>query len=356
MKALAGLAVCLIPLACLVLNPTAAIGVIDWALSRRHAKHQPNTQSTATTETARLETTVQPSQSAPPVPTSTPQPSPANGTSALLNSAIAASIQATRLPGAPANPTSQKPATANSDEHNVELLRRVCSLLKSGQERFGRISGYSATFIKRERIGDEVTELTTMQLKVRHQPFAVYLKWVDGPGLGREILYPDGATDGSMLVRMGGFKGRLIPAFRIDASGAIAMNQSRYPVAKAGILGLAESLINHREQELQNQVYARARQEADADVDGRRCAVYLFEFGNRERSPDYRKSIQYLDLQWNVPLHVENYGWPEPGQHLEGTALDEATLIEYYKYSDIVTNSLSDDDFSPSNPEYRFRH
>jgi len=350
MKALAGLAVCLGPLACFVLNPTAAIGILDWALSRRHSTRRPATVA----ETASPATTVQPSESPPPTAASTPERSQTNGTSALLHSAIAESIGATRL-SAPANANSQKPAIANGDEHNIELLQRVRSLLKSGQERFGRIPGYSATFIKRERIGDEVTDLTTMQLKVRHQPFAVYLKWVEGPGLGREILYPDGANDGSMLVRMGGLKGRLIPAFRIDASGAIAMNQSRYPVAKAGILGLAESMIAHREQELQNQVYARARQEADADVDGRRCAVYLFEFDNRERSPDYRKSIQYLDLQWNVPLHVENYGWPEPGQHLEGAALDEATLIEYYKYSNIVTNGLSDDDFSPSNPEYRFR-
>jgi uncharacterized protein DUF1571 len=273
----------------------------------------------------------------------------------MLHPAIAASIGATRIAGRAADTSHTTPGARDVDEQNLELLQRVGNLLKSGRERFGQIRSYSATFTKRERIGTYVTDLTTMEIKVRHQPFAVYLKWLEGPGAGREVLYPDGANDGSMLVRMGGLKGRLIPAFKIDAGGALAMNEARYPIAKAGILGLGESLIAHREQELQNQVYARARQEANADVDGRRCAVYVFEFDDQDRAPDYRKSIQYLDREWNVPLHVENYGWPEPGQHLVGAALDEATLIEYYKYSNIVTNSLTDDDFSPSNAEYRFR-
>ena len=353
-KVVAGTFACLLMVVWLALNPTVAVRILEWGLSSpRSNRHESaaapaegvppdvNSSSTSASQTAPVQTASVEQQ---------PQTAAASG---VLNPAIAASIGATRIAGRP--DTIQAPTTGSADDQNREILQRVCELLKSGRERFGQIPAYSATFIKRERIGAEVTDLTTMELKVRHQPFAVYLKWLEGPGLGREILYPDGADDGSMLVRMGGLKGRLIPAFKIDASGALAMNQARYPVAKAGILGLSESLITHREGELQNHVYARARQTADADVDGRRCAAYLFEFDDRERSPDYRKSIQYLDREWNVPLHVENYGWPEPGQHLEGAALDEATLIEYYKYSNIVTNGLTDDDFSPSNTEYRFR-
>ena len=209
---------------------------------------------------------------------------------------------------------------------------------------------------RRERLGSELTDLTTLMIKVRHQPLSVYLKWQDGSDAGKELLYIDGENDGSMLVRLGGFKGRLIPAFKVDPNGALALSQARYPITKAGILGTTDSLIEHREEEFRKQVYAKARQEADSDCDGRRCAVFVFEFDDPQRSPDYRKSIQYLDRQWNVPLFVENYGWPEPGLHMEGTALDEATLIEYYKYSNVVAaGQVTDDDFSPSNPEYRFR-
>jgi hypothetical protein len=351
LKGFAGAVACLAPMLFLALHPGAAIRLLDRTLSKKRS----NQQGTAVAESESAGITIRPSNSASQTPPSRPEQSRSSTTSSVLLPAIAASIGATRVSAPAANASHVSQVTGNVEDRNLELLQRVGNLLKSGRERFGQIPAYSAAFTKRERIGDEVTELTTMELKVRHLPFAVYLKWLEGPGAGREVLYPDGANDGSMLVRMGGLKGRLIPAFRIDATGALAMNQSRYPIAKAGILGLAESMIAHREQELQTQVYARVRQEPDADVDGRPCAVYVFEFDVRERAPDYRKSIQYLDREWNVPLHVENYGWPEPGQHLDGAALDEATLIEYYKYSNIVTNGLTDDDFSPSNPEYRFR-
>jgi hypothetical protein len=354
LRGLAGLAACVAPLVVLALNPSAAIRVVEWGLSRKRA----NRQTTAATHPQHPASTAQ--------PTGTPETASASDAAAeraaqtlntgVLHPAIAASIGAPRLSGPLSETNRQTLATGGSDETNIGVLHRVLDLLKSGRERFGRIPSYSATFSKRERIGSDISDLSTLEIKVRHQPFAVYLKVLEGHSLGREVLYADGENDGNMLVRMGGVKGRLIPTLKIDATGSIAQNESRYPITKAGILGLTESFIAHREMELANQVYAHARQEADAVVDGRPCAVYSFVFDNAERSPDYRKSIQYLDRQWNVPLQVENYGWPEPGQHLAGAALDEATVIEYYKYSNIVVDGhLTDDDFSPSNPEYRFR-
>jgi hypothetical protein len=333
-KALATVVACLAPVVWLATSPGAAVHLLDrglaWKRSFRHTAGASGTQVSS-----ELSSTSQPPQAK------------AGATPNIPLRTVDASV------GASASSAAGELSLV--DERNLQLLQSVCDLLKSGHEKFGQIPAYSAIFSKRERLGSEVTDLATFQLKVRHQPLAVYLKWLDGPGVGKEVLYIDGENEGSLLVRLGGLRGRLIPSFKIDPTGALAMNESRYPITKGGILGLSDSLIAHREHELQNHVYARAQQEPDADCDGRRCTVYLFEFDDREHSPDYRKSIQYIDRQWNVPLHVENYGWPEPGQHLEGAALDEATLIEYYKYTNIVTNGFTDDDFSPSNPEYRFR-
>jgi len=356
LKGLAGLAACLAPLVWLALNPSAAVRMIEWGLSRKRL----NRHATTAAEPQRLETTAiasDPTRRLAPTGSERSQ----TPTSSVLLPAIAASIGAPRLGSRSAD--GRQPAgvigggaIGKADQHHLELLQRVCDLLKSGRDRFIQIPAYSATFIKRERIGSDLTELTTLELKVRHQPFAIYLKWLEGQGVGKEVLYNERENDGNLLVRLGGVKGRLIPAFKLDAGGVLAMAESRYPITKGGILGLTESLIAHRELELQTQVYARTRQEADGFCDGRRCAVYVFEFDDKERARDYRKSIQYLDREWNVPLRVENYAWPDPGQHLEGAALDEATLIEYYKYSNVVIDGrLTDDDFSPSNPEYRFR-
>jgi len=351
LKWLAGIAACLAPMVWLALNPTAAVRILEWGLSRKRSNRQ--TSTVAQPRNLRPKTAAVDGASRTVAPTAAPPQTPES--SGALQPAIVASIAAPRI-ASNAAALNRQMASANSDLRNIELLQSVCDLLKSGRERFGQIPAYRATFNKRERIGSDITDLTTLELKVRHQPFAVYLKWLQGSGVGKEVLYADGENNGSMVVRLGGVRGRLIPAFKLDVDGPLAMHESRYPVTKAGILGLADSLIAHREQELREQVYARARREPDASCDGRPCAVFLFEFDDKDRSPDYRKSIQYLDRQWHVPLQVENFGWPDSGQHLEGAALDEATLIEYYKYSNIVADGrLTDDDFNPSNPEYRFR-
>ncbi len=57
-----------------------------------------------------------------------------------------------------------------------------------------------------------------------------------------------------------------------------------------------------------------------------------------------------------MPLQVANYAWPEPGSQIDPSALDEATLIEYYRYSEIDAGvQLTDGDFDRSNAEYHFR-
>jgi hypothetical protein len=351
LKGLAGLAACLVPLVWLTLNPSVAVRILEWRLSQKRSKRA----VPAAAQPQRAETTASASDSARRASPHDSGRSP-TASSSLLAPAIAASIGVPRTESRVADGSRAAGTIGKTDEQNLELLQLGHALLKSGRERFGQIPAYSATFAKRERIGSGLTELTTLELKVRHQPLAVYLKWLDGPEVGKEILYIDGENDGSMLVRLGGVKGRIIPAFKLDIESPLALNESRYPINKAGILNLADSLLAHREQELQNRVYPRARQEADTVCGGRRCAVYVFEFDEKDRPTEYRKSIQYLDRQWNVPLQVENYAWPEPGQHLEGAALDESTLIEYYKYSNLVVDGrVTDNDFSPSNPEYRFR-
>jgi Protein of unknown function (DUF1571) len=114
-------------------------------------------------------------------------------------------------------------------EANLALLQLHFQLLQQGRERFARTPGYLATFVRRERIGSVLLDPVSMQIKVRHSPFSVYLKWLsDDPG--KELLYVEGTNDGQMLVRLGGFKGKILPAFNVDPLGSLAMSRSRYPV------------------------------------------------------------------------------------------------------------------------------
>jgi len=240
------------------------------------------------------------------------------------------------------------------DEANQELLAYHFALLKGGRERFSHQPGYTAILEKQERIGSSLSELVSLRVKVRHDPFSVYLKWLSGD-IGKEILYVDGTNDGLLLVRLGGLKGRFLPTLRIDPLGSRAMKESRYPITKLGIVALADSVIERREQEIREHIIPKVRREPDADCEGRRCAVFVFEVSEQEKSPVYRKSVQFIDREWNVPIQVANYTWPDADEHLSGAALDDTTLIEYYKYSEIEADAqLTDRDFDRANSEYRF--
>jgi hypothetical protein len=238
-------------------------------------------------------------------------------------------------------------ALQSADDPNSQILKEHFARLKAGRERFSHIPGYTATLAKQERIA--------FGIKVRHQPFSVFMRWQSGDEAGKEVLYVDGKDDGGLLVHLGGLKGRILPALKIDPFGSLALQHSRYPITKLGILALTDTLIERRELEMRSKIRVRVEQKPDADCDGRHCSIYVFEDADRAQSPLYRKSVQYIDRQWNVPLRVANYTWPEPGQHLEGSALDEATLIEYYMYSDVVADArLTDGDFDRANAEYHF--
>lgn len=240
----------------------------------------------------------------------------------------------------------------SAGDKNLQLLKEPFELMKIGREQFRRIPSYTATLIKQERIGSTLADEVTMQIKVRHEPFSVYMKWLTGDP-GKELLYVGGTNDGQLLVRLGGFKGRILPALKIDPEGPRAMAESRYPIMKLGILALTDKLIEERAEELRDKRYARCLDDSLVDVDGRPCRRFVFEFADSSLSPVYRKSVQCIDRQWNVAIEVANYTWPE--RPLTGAALDEATLIEYYKYSEIVADAqLSDADFDRANAEYRF--
>jgi hypothetical protein len=241
------------------------------------------------------------------------------------------------------------------DDLNSQILREHFARLKAGRERFRRMPGYTATLVKQERIGASLTDETSFAVKVRHEPFSVFMRWESGDDTGKEVLYVDGKDDGELLVHLGGLKGRILPAFKVDPFGSLALRKSRYPITKLGILALADTLIERRELEMRQKIRVQVEQKPDGECAGRPCSVYVFEDAAREQSPVYRKSVQYIDREWNVPLRVANYNWPEPGQHLEGAALDEATLIEYYMYSEIVADArLTDADFDRANAEYHF--
>ena len=83
--------------------------------------------------------------------------------------------------------------------------------LEKGLHKLKEVGNYTATLFRQERVNGELLEPQAMSLKLRHEPFSVYMKWLDG-GYADEVLYVDGGYDGKLVVNMGGWKSRLVPS------------------------------------------------------------------------------------------------------------------------------------------------
>jgi hypothetical protein len=236
-------------------------------------------------------------------------------------------------------------------------LQLHVALLEVGKHRIERCPDYTATFVKQEKLdGGDLQELQSIEFKLRHKPFSVYMKWIEGGDVGRELLFVDGQYDEKMLVRLGGIKQKL-PLMKLDPTGTLAMAESRHPATEAGLLQLAESILKYRKRDLTLKGGVRWEMHADQKFMGRACDCWIVEYDSPEIEPVYRKSISYIDRELSLPVCVRNFGWPEKGADTaDAVALDEATLIEYYGYTDIkIEDRLPDIAFDKTNTDYKFR-
>jgi Protein of unknown function (DUF1571) len=257
---------------------------------------------------------------------------------------------------APAQSVQTRPATESASQADRVAMLMNLVLVEQGRRRLAEIPDYTCSFYKQERVGSELSDGQLMELKMRQKPYSIYLHWVTGDK-GRELLYVEGEQDNKMIVHPGGWRGRLIPALKLDPEGSTAMRESRHPVTMVGLLKLSDEIISRRKTELERSHPVRCRLIENEVLNERKCWVFVSTYLDRKVSEDYRKSIQYVDKEWLLPVCVKNYGWPEANaSYADENAIDEATLIEHYTYSDLQFNQqLANQDFEKDNTSYSFR-
>lgn len=227
-------------------------------------------------------------------------------------------------------------------------------LLEKGYQFLQKMPDYTATVFLQERVNGNLQDPQVVNLKMRHEPLSVYMKWLVGDK-GRELLYVDGTNEGDLLVKVGGIKGKLLPPLKLNPVGDIAMREARHPATEIGMLELARQLIENREQDLRHESGVHCKMLEDRTFDERDCYCFLVWFDSQDISPVYRKSLLLVDKEWCVPVVIQNYSWPVTDE-IETAKLDEETLIEHYRYSSINFNQqLADADFDRTNGKYHFK-
>lgn len=207
---------------------------------------------------------------------------------------------------------------------------------------------YTAVFTKTECVDDRlITQV--MDMKLRHQPFSVYLcrRWKGKPG--REVLFVDGAHGGRMLVREAGLKS-LTGTLSFYPDDPKVLQESRHPITEIGLARLLESALFIWEHE-ERAISSENREVTfipSVMLEATECAVIQIAHLKQHPGIVNHLSRVYFDKNTKFTVQAENFGWPTESE-------SDPPLLERYSYSEIRTNpGLTDGEFDRSNPAYRF--
>ena len=207
------------------------------------------------------------------------------------------------------------------------------------------VKDYEAEFLKRELIGRKVLK-TTMSLKLRQEPFSVYLKFLD-LNAGREVIYVEGRNKNNLWVHEGGIKS-IVGTLSLPPNGPDAMTDNRYPVTMIGLETMLDKVIKQWEAEgklgeVKTQKYPTAKLPS-----GEECIAYESLHPTPRAQFKFHITRLWIEKKSGMAVRVEQLGFPQAGDK-------SPPVIEEYTYSKIKTNvSLTDQDFDTKNKNYQF--
>jgi hypothetical protein len=251
-----------------------------------------------------------------------------------LISGAAPNSAAPQAPPAPQSVTAPaKPPTASPMD---EPLRLIAEARKS----FQSIKDYTCIFVKREHIGGTLQPENQINMKVRNQPFSVYLKWLAPRSqVGQEACYVAGKNNGMMRARSPGVLGA-VGWVSLDPKDPRVRQNSRHSITEAGIGNLIERFANRWEVERKaglTQVRIN-----DFEFAKRRCTrVETIHPENGGKQFQTYRNVLYFDKETNLPIRIEAYDWPKQGGNPDGE------LLEVYSYVNLRFNvELGDEAFN----------
>lgn len=212
-----------------------------------------------------------------------------------------------------------------------------------------QVRDYTFTFVKREEIKGKLTDYEAMSMKIRQQPFSLYI-YTLGPTQpkGQEVIYVEGRNNGKVVAHVTGFRHKLVGAISLDPNAPELLEGNRHGPTSAGFKNLLTKLVTAYSDAMK-EGEAAVRVIPGAKVDNRNCTCV--EVSHPQQRPNHAMQMTrvFYDDETRLPIRFEAYGWPtQPGQ--------QPPLIEEYTYRDVRINvGLTDADFDVNNPQYGFK-
>ncbi|MBX7072370.1 MAG: DUF1571 domain-containing protein [Pirellulales bacterium] len=244
----------------------------------------------------------------------------------------------------PPNPAEINSAAPTAAEHPLMPALRWA---QEGLPHIRAIQDYTCMLYKRERVDGVLGEYQTMSIKVRHQPFSVYMYFMGPPNMrGQEVLYVEGQNNNELQAHGVGLK-NAIGTVSLSPTGRMAMKGNRYPITELGVENLVQRLLEVGERDTR---YGECDvQFLKAKINGRGCTCIQVTHPVPRRNFLFHLARIYVDDELNIPIRYESFDWPS-------RAGGPPELIEEYTYQNLkLNNNFTDLDFDIRNPKYGFK-
>ncbi|MDO4551062.1 MAG: DUF1571 domain-containing protein [Planctomycetia bacterium] len=233
---------------------------------------------------------------------------------------------------------------------NYSSLDMLLKWLKSKEKECREnLSDYTCMMTKRERIQGKLRQEEAAYVKIRHDPFSVYLRFVKPQNMeGREAIYVEGENGGNLIAHGAGWE-RVFGNFSLKPDSSQAMDGSLRPITEIGVLDIFRQILEICEFLEGSTVQLTL---SDCLVNQRACLrveilnpTAMPVKSRDKKSPAYtyyRKMHFYFDRVYGFPIRYSYW-------NTDGELLEERTYLE-------IRNNpgLKEIDFSTKNKEYQF--
>jgi hypothetical protein len=188
------------------------------------------------------------------------------------------------------------------------------------------VKGYTATFLKQERINGKLYPKEVIELHVREKPWSVHMRWTEGARKAGSVLYISSDNPAKMLVHPAGLAGRLAPVVERDVASEEAKESGRYTVDKSGIKNATlRTLASLKAAQKKGTLQVEFLGEQKVQEAGNRLC---YRFHRTYTEPEY-------DGVMDLTYFIDKETWLQVGSIVKGK--DNKLLGEYF-FRDIRLN------------------
>jgi len=221
----------------------------------------------------------------------------------------------------------------------VSASEDTLQLLKAMARHAERINDYTAIFHKQEVVKGKMLPQENIFLKFQ-KPFSVYMRWLEGPFEGQEVLYVRDKYKGKLIGHKGGFFGFV--TLSLDPKGRRAMKGNRYPITEAGLAKVITRVLKDLEKGEAEGILQLSHKQS-VEVFGRMSRMIIIRLpDDPERGFSAARINLWIDLENGLPIKAEFFDW-------------DLKKVGSYGYKNLMLNvGLTANDFDRNNSSYRF--